>query len=66
MTNLSLLSRGVRSHVRWREERNILYKGVEISPCNTHFKNLERKPPNGKAQRGQYWLVVVLGRYKWY
>ena len=25
-------------------ERNILYKGVEISPLQTRFKNLEGKP----------------------
>ena len=27
-----LMFGGVRSHIDWREERNILYKGVETSP----------------------------------
>ena len=30
----------VRSHIGWREERNILYKGVETSPKQTRFKTL--------------------------
>ena len=28
----------VKSHIGWREERNIPYKGVETSPQQTHFK----------------------------
>ena len=39
----------VRSHIGWKGERNILYKGVETS--------------RGKAQRGQYLLAVDLGCY---
>ena len=29
---------GVRSHIGWREERSIFYKGVENSPQQTRFK----------------------------
>ena len=36
----------VRSHISWRGEQNILYKGVKISSYQTHFKNLE-----GKSER---------------
>ena len=28
----------MRSHIGWRGERNILYKGVETSPLQMHFK----------------------------
>ena len=34
----------VISHVGWGEERNTLYKGVETSPYQMRFKNLEGKP----------------------
>ena len=31
----------VRSHIGWGREQSIFYKGVETSPYQTHFKNLE-------------------------
>ena len=31
----------VRSHVSWGGKRSILYKGMETSPMQTRFKNLE-------------------------
>ena len=34
----------VRSHIGWRGERSIFYKGVETSPYKTCFKNIEGKP----------------------
>ena len=55
----------VRSHIGWRGERNISYKGVETSLEQTRFKTL-RGSPGGKAQRGQYLLAVDLDCYKWY
>ena len=33
----------MRSHMSWRGEGNIFYKGVETSPYMTRFKNVERK-----------------------
>ena len=41
----------MRSHVSWRGERNIFYKGIETSPSRTHFKNLERKPKRESAKK---------------
>ena len=35
----------VRSHIGWRGERNIIYKGVETSPSQTCFK------PCGEARK---------------
>ena len=49
----------VRSHIGWRGEQNIFYKGVETSPEKTRYKNSKEK-----AQRGQYLLAVGLGCYK--
>ena len=46
----------MRSHIDWRGERNIPYKGVETCP-HTHFKTL-RVSLEVKAQRGQYLLAV--------
>ena len=34
----------VRSHISWRGEQSIIYKGVETSPLQARFKNLEGKP----------------------
>ena len=34
----------MRSHIGWRGERSIPYKGVETSSPQTRFKNLEGKP----------------------
>ena len=31
----------VRSHIGWGGERNIIYKGVETTPYQTRFKNIE-------------------------
>ena len=41
----------VRSHIGWRGERNILYKGVGTSPYQTRFKNLEGKPERESPKR---------------
>ena len=41
----------VRSHISWRGERNILYKGVETSSYQTRFKNLEGKPERESPKR---------------
>ena len=41
----------VRSHIGWKGERNILYKDVETSPWQTHFKKLERKPERDSPKR---------------
>ena len=41
----------VRSHVDWRGERNISYKGVETSSYHTGFKNLEVKPERESPKR---------------
>ena len=38
----------MRSHISWRGEPNIVYKGVETSPYQTRFKTL-RGSPEGKA-----------------
>ena len=63
----------VRSHIGWGGERNILYDGVETSPQQTRFKNLEGKPerknPKGAmfASGGLGLLQIVsesdIGRY---
>ena len=34
----------VRSHIGWKGEQSILYKGVKTSPYHTRFKNIEGKP----------------------
>ena len=52
----------MRFHIGWRGERSIPYKGVESSFSQTRFKTL-RGNPEGKAQRGQYLLMVGLGCY---
>ena len=39
------------SHIGWRGERNILYKGVETSLYQTCFKNLEGKPERKSPKR---------------
>ena len=52
----------MRSHVGWRGERSIPYKGVETSLYHMRFKTL-RGSPEEKAQRGQYLLAVGLGYY---
>ena len=41
----------VRSYISWGGEQNTLYKGVETSPYQTHFKNLERKPKRENSKR---------------
>ena len=50
----------MRSHLGWREERNILYKGVETSPEILVWKplssrvdvfNLEGKPERKNSKR---------------
>ena len=41
----------VRSHIGWGGERSILYKSVETSPSQTHFKNLEGKPERESPKR---------------
>ena len=41
----------VRSHVDWRGERNILYKGVETSHQQTRFENLEGKRERERRKR---------------
>ena len=46
----------MRSHIGWRGERNILYKGVKTS-LYTRFKNLEGKLIR---ENGQYRLAVGL------
>ena len=48
----------VRSHIGWKRERSILYKGVKTSSQHTRFKTL-RGSPKGKTERGQYLLPVV-------
>ena len=53
------------SHIGWKGEQNIFYKGVETSTWPMHFKKLEGISKE-KAQRGQYLLVVGLSCYKWY
>ena len=49
--------------VGWGEERNILYKSVEVSLLQTRFKNLKSKPKR-KIERRQYRLVVELSCYR--
>ena len=41
----------VRSHIGWKREQNILYKGVETSPYQKRFKNLERKSERESSKR---------------
>ena len=41
----------MRSHLGWGGERSILYKGVETSPKQTCFKNLEGKPKRKSLKR---------------
>ena len=41
----------VRSHIGWGGKQNILYKGVETSPWQTRFKNLEGKPERENPKR---------------
>jgi len=41
----------LRSHVSWRGERNIPYKGLETSPKQTCFKNLEEKLKRESSKR---------------
>ena len=63
----------VRSHIDWRGERNILYKGVETSPLQMCFKNLEGKserenPKKTMFARGGLGLLQIvseldIGRY---
>ena len=54
----------MRSHIGWRGEQNILYKGVETSPSLARrvLKTLSENPKE-EAQRRQYLLVVGLGCY---
>ena len=61
--NLSHLLRGTWGC--WGGELSILYKGVETSPYQTHFKTLKGNLKE-EAQRGQYLLAVGLNHYKWY
>ena len=45
----------VRSHISWRVERNIPYKGVETSPQQTRLKILvepQKKKPKEVGLRG--------------
>ena len=41
----------MRSHIGWGGERNILYMGVETSPYQTRFKNLEGKLERESSKR---------------
>ena len=41
----------VRFHIGWGGERSILYKGMETSPQQTHFKNFEGKPERETPKR---------------
>ena len=41
----------VRSHISWGGEQSILYKGVETSPQQMCFKNLEEKPEKESPKR---------------
>ena len=41
----------VRSYISWGGERNTLYKGVETSPSQTCFKNLEGNPKRESLKR---------------
>ena len=41
----------MRSHIGWRGKRNILYKGMETSPWQTRFQNLEGKPEKESPKR---------------
>ena len=41
----------MRSRIGWGEQ-NILYKGVETSPMQTRFKNLEGKPKRTTSANG--------------
>ena len=49
----------MRSHISWEGERS---KGVKTFLLHTRFKIL-RGNPKGRAQRGQYQLVVGLDCY---
>ena len=60
----------VRSHLGWRGKRSILYKGVETSPEQTRFKDLEGKSRKKNLKRiisarGEFrdWKYL-LGRHK--
>ena len=53
----------VRSHIGWRGERNIPYKGVETLLSKRILKTLWGSL-NEKTQRGQYMLAVGLGCYR--
>ena len=55
----------MRSHIGWRGNETFLYKGVKPLPSRRVKKTL-RGSLEGKAQIGQYLLVVGLGCYKWY
>ena len=50
-------------HHRWRGERNIPYKGVEISPYRRVFKPWG-EAQKGKPKSGQYLLTVGLDHYR--
>ena len=41
----------VRSHIGWGGEQSIPYKGVEPSPSQTRFKNLEGKLKKERPKR---------------
>ena len=41
----------MKSHISWGGERNIFYKGVETSPYEMRFKNLEGKPGRRSPKR---------------
>ena len=53
----------MRSHIGWRGERNIAYKGVETSPYQTRFKTVRLMTIRNGLSR-QYLLAVGLGCYK--
>ena len=51
--------------IGWRGEENILYKGVETSPSQTRFKNIEEKPERKSSKRTISVLAVGLGCYSY-
>ena len=54
----------VRSHISWRGEQNILYKGVETSSYQTRFKNLEGNPEKRKLEKDNICYRRLLGAFR--
>ena len=53
----------VKSHIGWRGERSISYKGVKVFSYQTRFKNFEGKPKK-KSPKRTISVSGSLGRYK--